>query len=1276
MSNPGVRQLAAAFISQGLSNQAKASSFLQHARRSAASKTHLLATTVRMSGNLVLLFVFAGLSPLVCLADTLTGEVRGTVLDIEGRVLLAGASVTLTNTDRGWKKQLLTDANGNYVFIQLDPGNYSVLAEKEAYYPSERTDVLIRLNTPKVVIPPIELRKKVATPTQQITLRGEQTKTAIVDLTAPGPTPVILAVLNAPGLTSLVSLLDAALRFNYENLLVQDLPLIGARTFDQLALFSPGVFRVPFSSGQGPAVGIGVGSGGQFSVNGLRSRSNNFTVDGSDNNDEDIGVRRQGFVALVPQSIESIQEFQIITAGFPAEFGRNSGSMVNAVSRSGQKNLHGSLYGIFNDALLNAQDYFEHNFADAVNSGELNGGSFAGKDSNSKHYGGSLGGPIKGQNVFYFVSLEQQRHHGKKLGHFLVPAAGERGLRINNGFVPVDQLGSFFREHDINYYSDQAGKGIFSLYPLPNNPAGPFDANNYSQAKKWLQNGSIFSGKSDWRISSVHSFVARYNFTDDRSIIPFTGESINSSVGTSTCTQNISLFLNSTAPRFGSVLRFSYGRTRLAFPPEDGSPLLFGSAPSDQLPPALNQVISTPYGRFGPFGSTGPIGQISILPYSSIGVDAFNFPQGRVDNTFQMSDFITRTGTWHTLKLGFDIRRSQLNSFSDRNSRPLLLFGYGIVSDGCTLNPDCIFGTPDGLLRGTDLAALGAPAGFLQTISTGPVADTTIGLRFTQYDFFAQDVWKLRSNLTLSLGLRYEMQSVPSEVNGRIERSFSLTPDQVGHLEPTGSDQNKKIIQAGNQAFDAAMNALRGFLDGRNRIYQPDQNNLGPRAGLAWDPKGEGKMALRAGFSLSYDANLGAVTSQSRNVFPTFVPLNLDPSFLPPSGLLVNSPRFMTFIPTQAPLIRPGTLNTYNLTGNAFATSLGTLFIQAPPFPNGSLSSNGLAFTLPEKNLKTGSAQQFVASVEKQLGDDHLVSIAYVGTRGLHLTRFVTPNAGLVSTPLLISQTYPGKLLSVFSLPPAIPSTAGRRPQTGLGAYTVFQNTAGSDYHSLQLSVEQRLRRGLQYRANWTWSHAIDEVSDPFDGRGFFSLPQKSTRMDLDRASANFDARHRVTWYFVWDLPKSSAHSALRGWKLAATGEFQTGRPFTVNASIDRNRDGNLTDRLNSTAGIGNRPGNVQPLQLVPATPAANLIASQGQDGRVGRNSFRADGIGTVDLAIWRRFKIKDTSEFDLRLEMFNCLNRTHFGIPVRILESPGFGRAYDTQVNPRSIRLVVKLSF
>ncbi len=1226
---------------------------------------------------IALTVLLAGIS----VADTLTGEIRGEVLDTETTLVLPDVGVTLSNADRGWQKPAQTDAAGNYVFLQLEPGNYTLRFEKPGYYPVTKTDILVRLNQPKVVVPPVQLRREVATPTQQITVATpEGAKVALIDLTAPVPTDAVLTYVNERGFTSLASLRDSALRWNYDASVVHALPLRGSRTFDQLALLAPGVARVPFTGGEGPAVGIGVGAAGQFTVHGLRGRSNNFTVDGSDNNDEDIGVRRQGFVALTPQSIESIEEFQVMTAGFPADFGRNAGSMVNAVSRAGQIQHHGALFGLFGDDALSAGRYFDRPFADSVNSGINNGGSFSGSDQSFRQIGGTAGGPILPRRLYYFTSAERQQAHGGVVRHFVVPRQDERGLRVSRqagGFVPIDQLEEFFLNRNTRY-SNQAGKGVLDLYPVPNNPAGPFLDHTYSAVKRGEASGSSFSMRTDWYATERHSFAARYNITDDSSVLPFTSDAIHSSLATRTRTQNLSLFLNSTTAQFGSALRISYGRTRLAFPEEGSSPFLFGSPYNNRLPASFAQMIETAYGKFGPFGATGPIGQLTVLPYDTIGIDVFSFPQGRVDNTLQIAEAVTRSWQRHTIRAGVDVRLTQLNSFADRNSRPLLMFGYGEVASLCNEAFGCPFATSDGLLRGTDLASLGAPSGFLQAISTQATPDSTIGLRLGQIDLFVQHDWKAASNLVVNLGVRYELQKVTKEENRRIENTFSITPSQFGRLEPVGPFAS--TIRAGNTFFDMAVDGLRDFLAGRTSIYDPDRNNFAPRVGLAWDPRGNGNLSIRLGYGLAYDANLGAVTSQSRNVFPTFVPVNLDVNFLQhPAGssnrgLFLNSPSFFTFTPTGAPLLRPGTLNTYNLSGDSFATGLGTLFIQAPPAAGADLSSNGLAFTLPEKRLETSYAQHWTVSIEQALTPNTLASVAYVGTRGRDLARFATPNAGRISTPLLIASAVTPLTIRAFS-PSTEPLSQGR-PHRGLGGFVVFENSASSNYHALQVSLERRLQNGLQFRGNWTWAHAVDEVSDPFDARGFSALPQTINRMDLDRASSSFDTRHRVASYAVWNIPAIGSSAALRNWRIAGTAEFQSGQPYTVNTALDRNLDGNLTDRLHRTDGLEIVSGDPRPLRIKEGVRTLDLIAPPRQNGGVGRNTFRADGIATIDLAVSRTISLSETTALDLRLETFNLFNRANFGIPVRTLESPGFGRTYDVTVDPRTIRFYAKLSF
>jgi hypothetical protein len=266
--------------------------------------------------------------------------------------------------------------------------------------------------------------------------------------------------------------------------------------------------------------------------------------------------------------------------------------------------------------------------------------------------------------------------------------------------------------------------------------------------------------------------------------------------------------------------------------------------------------------------------------------------------------------------------------------------------------------------------------------------------------------------------------------------------------------------------------------------------------------------------------------------------------------------------------------------------------------------------------------------------------------------------------------------LTLLANPPSTVPFQNARPQPGLGGFSVFENSAASTYHALQASVERRFERGLQFRGNWTWGHVIDEVSDPFDGRAFTALPQNTNRLDLERGSANFDVRHRITSYAVWDVPAFSKHKLFRNWRVATTAEFQTGQPFTVNTAIDRNVDGNLTDRLNRTDGLEIRSHDAWPLRIKSGVGPLDLIASKGRQGAVGRNTFRAGGIATIDLAVSRNIPLGPSTALNLRIEGFNFFNRTNFGVPIRILESPAFGRTYDLAVDPRTIRLYAKLSF
>jgi hypothetical protein len=288
-----------------------------------------------------------------------------------------------------------------------------------------------------------------------------------------------------------------------------------------------------------------------------------------------------------------------------------------------------------------------------------------------------------------------------------------------------------------------------------------------------------------------------------------------------------------------------------------------------------------------------------------------------------------------------------------------------------------------------------------------------------------------------------------------------------------------------------------------------------------------------------------------------------------------------------------------------------------------------------------------------------------VGTSGHKLLRLRTPNGGQFTTLLVVPAA-------------GVSSPQVQRPNTDLGAYQVFEGSANASYNALQVQLAGRAWRGLDVRLAYTWSHAIDGVSDVYDVAGAYALAEDELErgggLRLERGNAGFDVRHRFTAAWVYDLPFWRDRRWLGGWQLSGIGTFQTGQPFTVNTSVDVNFDGNLTDRLGTTDGLAiSDSGRTR---IVATVPPQNLLAAPGTNGIVGRNTFRAEGIASVDLAASKRFAFAADQSVTLRVEVFNLFNRTSFGIPVRVLEAPGFGSSVNTIVPPRVVQLAVRYAF
>jgi hypothetical protein len=1221
------------------------------------------------------------LSPTTAQAqDTVTGAFEGTVTDARTRAPIAGASVQFINQLSEVPIAKRTDSQGRFYQGLLPPGTYTIRASAPGYKSAETEQRLLATRPNQVVPVPFVLDPETggATVTPTPVTTGTPGPTA-------SPTPVTRtstprSTADNTDIVADINTTDGRRSGAFTEEEVSGLPL-GAttliRSFDELALFVPGVALAPETEGDvaGPGVGSGVGSAGQFAVNGLRSRANNFTVDGSDNNDEDIGVRRQGFLSLVPQPIESIKEFQIITLLAPAQFGRNIGAQVNAISKSGGNTPHGTLYAFYNSREMNSPTEFDTNPSNAefqlrsgnfqnrlvnVNGGPLRvRGEGAGEDPFSLLFGGfAVGGPIKKDKAFFFVSGERQRLNASKEKSFAVPTVEERGLFATGAqglfASPFSGLPTF--AFPTSFDAD----AIFSLFPFPNNPTGIYGQNTYTRVLPADGRGSVFSAKTDFNFKALgrqQTFTARYNVTDDNRIIPVTGEAIFSSLNPSVLTQNISTFLNSelsgpdsTSPVFNQ-LRLSYGRTRLRFGEVRDTDFQVQSTLLPDTPFLLNAPFTTnltlpnapgvpntgPVIYGAPAGFTaedflGPVGQVTIAGFSPLGVDVFNFPQRRVNNTYQLADNLSLRTGGHAIVFGTDIRRTELNSDLPRNSRPLITFNGAPTLAGFYIS-------------GIDLAAASAPSGFFQTIAT---TDSGINLRYYQYNFFAQDEWRIRPNLSLSFGVRYEYNTPPKEANSRIENTF-----------------NSPLLNL--------LPGLRTFIDGRTEIFEPDKNNFAPRIGLAYSPNIFGRdhsTVFRAGYGLYYDQILGAVVSQSRNVFPNFLTINFAGGFAFGGGtefFLVNP---------NALYVQPGTLNRLDPSIDVPLLVALTQFLTDDP---------AFSVTLPARQLDTPMAHHYSLTIEQQLSRNLVFSAAYVGTQGRNLLRATTPNLGpnAILLPLTFSVAGNVPSFSGVALPPGILNPDNGRPVGGgVGAVNIFRTIAESRYDSLQLQLRGRFRflGSTQFQVNYVYSKSDDDASDVFDLAGSSALPQNSLTFAGEYAPSNFDARHRFSYSYVSSFPEPGADrsAAFRflfgGWQWAGTGIFQTGQPFTVISTFDVNLDGNLTDRPDSRVGIQETGDRARPLRLTvnPFT----LLANVGEDGSVPRNAFRASDLWITNSALIKNFRLTENQAIQFRMEIFNVFNRANYGIPVRQLEVPWFGQATDTVTPGRRITFALKYSF
>jgi hypothetical protein len=907
---------------------------------------------------------------------------------------------------------------------------------------------------------------------------------------------------------------------------VQGLPLDG-RDFYELSLLLPGV--APAAEGSAASVR------GSFAINinGAREDANDFLLDGVYNGDPKLNG-----IAVRPP-VDAVREFEVLAGTYDASFGRNGGGQVSVVLRSGGNQFHGTAYEFFRNAVFDARNYFAPS-------------DTAAPQDQRNQFGGTLGGPVVHNRTFFFADYQGTRDNTGITQVTNVPTLAERvGDFSQSSLVPIDPAtGAPFPNLKIpSYYLNPTGLAVAALYPAPNRNV---PNQNYVSSPDGRARDDQFDVRLDHSIAASSQLTFRYSFADNSLYEPFTGPGfpLVPGYGDHVPSRGQNAMIAEThvfTPALLNEIRAGFDRVSLGVFQQD-----IGRNVNGQV--GLPAISTNPRD----LGLTS----ISVTGFSPLG-DESNNPQHGTTNVYQLTDNLTWVHGRHQAKFGVDLRFLQQNAYRDVESRGFIDF-LGLFT-GNALEELLL-----GLATDSGVATLNNPE----------------HLRTHSYNFFATDTWRLRPNLTLILGSRYEYNSPGVDA----QNHASLYDRATQTLVPVGTG---------------------GMPRGG---YFPDRNNFAPRLGLAWAPAWQPRMVLRAGYGVYYDQS----------------------SLAPGEGLYFSPPYF--------------NFNVYYPLGATAPLLLSNPFPSNFPLPT---PSSALAF---QRNLRTPYMQQWNFNIERSLGASRMLEIGYVGSKG----------TGLIGA-------------RDINQPPPTPAQTYQRPVAAFADINLLESNRNSIYHSLQARFEQRLNFGLSLLASYTFGKSIDNGSSFFSSAGDPNYPQDSYNLRAERGLSNFDVRHRFVASYAYDLPFGKSSRWLKGWQTFGIMQFQTGRPFTV--SLLPNFDNSNTGIDSLGFGANDRPNVVGSSHLANPTAAAWFntsaftIPPYGTFGNSGRNTVEGPGSATVDLSLVKNTAIRDRATVQFRVEAFNVLNRTNFGLPDNFIGSPTFGQILSAG-NPRRVQLALKLLF
>ena len=1167
-----------------------------------------------------------------------TGSITGTVRDVSGSVV-PGADVKVSSAAIGLTRAMATNGDGDYLAGGLPAGTYELSVIAKGF----------KSFTVKGIILQVAEKKRVDVALQL----GEVSEKVIVEATS-----VAQVETQSSDLSGVVTGKE-----------ISQLELNG-RSFVQLVALVPGVSN---QTGQDFG-GVGLNQNIAFSVNGGRTEYNNWQVDGG--NAMDTGSN--GTLNVFP-SIDAIGEFRVLTSNYGAQYGRNGSGTIEVVTKSGTKDFHGNAYEYLRNEMFNANDFFDNAAGNA-------------RPAYKKHdFGYTIGGPVfipnhynsSKEKTFFFWSQEWHRERNPFGFNQQVPSNAERGGNFNDvcpntSVTPVSNA-----ECPINPSTGT---------PFPGNNV-PIDANAKALLDALISPATIDSGANSFFVKSIvepltwrqelvrvdHNFssklrlMGRYIHDTNASVDPsvsFVGNpfpTIQTQVGT----PGTSFVVHLTATLSPTLLNefvASYTADRL---------VLVNTGPF-QVPSGFTMTSIFNTGSGG--SNLAQLPAVSLANGTAYGggftINPGFMPWINSNPVYDYRDTVTKIIGSHNLTFGGEFVAAQKNEPSAPTSVGLGgVLTFDETSPVSTGNPFADF-------------LAGNVASYSQTSSI-----VKYYYRYKLFEPYFQDDWRVNKRLTLNLGLRVSLFGTnrditktsfnfqPSIYNAgaatapRIASDGSLIPGSgnpfLGFVQCGGSGGSGSVpgpILAAFPASTVAGTSLPGCVKGH--LFNP-----APRIGFAFDPKGDGKMAIRGGYGIFFEYGNGNEANAE--------------------SLEGTPPRVLT---TSQPLISNGP----NSTATCASPKTGYECIGG---------NGGVLFPLavnnePPANIQTVArwpyVQQWHLDVQRELPAHIVGTISYVGSKGTHLTDARDLNQLRSLAALGVANPYgPGQPLTQSDCNngtangvtpvPGSPLFANFtvacgnnadpfRPFVGLNTLELLETEANSHYHALQATV-RRAFGGLELNMAYTYSHSIDNSSDRADATFVDSY-----NLNANRASSNFDQRHILNISYVYDLPFFSKSSGLKktllgGWQWSGITSSQSGVPINIINTVFGDNAG-----VGNGVGTGSHPdlaGNPHAAPCTTSSAPGPLLfnpcafaAPQGLTfGNVGRNTLNRPYHTNFNMGLFKSFPIKESTSVEFRWETYNTFNHTQFNHVRRSFGSSDFLTATDTH-DPRIMQFALKFIF